>query len=106
MAKAVTLTNGRTWATRTAAIDHFTEMLSRYKHKEVLQPGADHEDLLALLYYYDRTLDPNASTKVGAGVAYFAKGLAHGEGFTSACFHVHRLDGSFDDFSFIKAIRS
>lgn len=106
MVKPVVLPNGRKWPTRTAAIDYFTEMLARYKLDETVHPGSDHDDLLALLQHYDRVLSPNALTKIGVGVSHFAKGQARGEGFTSACFFVHRVDGSFDDFSYIKAIRS
>lgn len=106
MAKPVILPNGRQWPTRTIAIEHFTQMLGRYSLDESVPPGADYDDLIALLRHYDRDVVSGAPTKIGAGVDRFAKGQKRGEGFTTECFFVHRVDGSFDDFSFIKAIRS
>lgn len=104
--KPFTLPNGKSWSSRQEAIDHFKEMLGRYNVDETIPPGADHDDLHALLSHYDRVIPPGADTKIGAGVQCFTKGQMRAEGFTTACFFVHRIDGSCDDFSFIKAVRS
>lgn len=104
--KPFTLPNGRCWPSRQEAIAHFSEMLSRYDLDETVSPGPDHDDLLALLAHYDRDVPMGKETKLGVGVERFAKGQKRGEGFTTPCFVVHRLDGSSDDFSFFKAIRS
>jgi hypothetical protein len=106
VAKPIALVNGRQWRTRTAAHAHFKEMLGRYKLDDVVPQGNDHEDLLALLKHYDRDVGPGQPTKIGAGVEYFSKGQARGEGFTNECFFVHRIDNTFDDFSCIKAVNS
>jgi hypothetical protein len=104
--KPVTLPSGRHWKTRTLALEHFKAMLSRYELDESILPGADHDDLLALLQYYDRELPPGAPTKLGAGVERFSKGRAGGDGYSTVCFFVHRVDGTADDFSYIRAINS
>ena len=104
--KPFSLANGSSWSTRQEAIAHFTEMLGRYKVDETVPQGTDHDDLLALLQHYDRDVPQGQETKIGIGVERFAKGQCRGEGFTRPCFFVHRADGSSDDFSFIKAVRS
>lgn len=106
MAKPLTLANGRQWSTRAAALAHFKDMLARHKLDEVVAKGTDHDDLLALLQHYDRDLTPRQPTKIGAGVDYFSKGQARGEGFTNECFFVHRVDDTLDNFSCIKAVNS
>lgn len=104
--KPFTLPNGKSWSSRQEAIDHFTQMLARYNLDQTVPAGPDHDDLLALLTHYDRDVPAGMDTKVGIGVECFAKGQRRGEGFTTPCFFVHRRDGSSDDFSFIKAVRS
>ena len=106
MAKPISLANGRQWRTRSAAQAHFKDMLARYRLDEVVPQGSDHDDLLALLLHYDREVPLGQSTKIGVGVDYFSKGQARGEGYTNECFFVHRVDGTFDDFSCNKAVTS
>ena len=104
--KPFSLPNGRAWSSREEAIAHFTQMLARYDLDESIPPGADHDDLMALLKHYDRDVPAAGETKIGAGVERFTKGQKRGVGFTTPCFFVHRIDASSGDFSFIKAVRS
>lgn len=67
MAKSVTLKQcGRHWDTQGKAIDHFVDMLNHYKRKQAVPPGSDHNELLALLEFYDTN-----GTKRGCGVSSF-----------------------------------
>lgn len=104
--KPFMLPNGRSWSSRQEAIAHFTEMLGRYSLDQTVTSASDFDDLVALLKHYDRDVPASRETKLGPGVERFAKGHKRGDGFTTVCFFVHRIDGSFDDFSFIKAVRS
>src|SRR5947208_12698570 len=56
MAKAVTLSNGRTWKTQGVALEHFKQMLARYADEGTVEDRDDHEDLVALLVRYDETI--------------------------------------------------
>jgi len=104
MAKAVKLANGKSWRTRTAAIEHFREMLKKYRPGQTIDDAADHDDLAALLHRYDGALPPGSPTKRGSGISHFSKQLNMGEGWTSLGFHVHRVDGTSDDFSIRHAV--
>ena len=106
MAKPVKLAHGREWQTRTAARAHFKDILSRYNVGDEVPQGADHDDLGGLLLHYDRMLAPGSATKTGAGILHFSKGRAGGEGYSTECFFVHRIDGTVEDFSYIHAINS
>lgn len=105
MAKPVQLTNGSSWPTQTAAKAHFKEVLNRHVDGQRVTDPAHHSDLLALLEAYDRDVPPNIR-KCGAGVDYFfrERDQEH-NGFTS-CFHVQRTDGSFIDFSYLRAVET
>lgn len=105
MTKSVRLPNGRYWRTQGEAMDHFKEMLSRTVLGERVTDVDDHADLAALLQIYDSALPPGASTKAGAGIAFFSKQRNRGEGWSSDGFHVHRADGSEIDFSYKEAVR-
>ncbi len=104
MAKPVTLHNGRHWATRSAALQFFKDMLARYEIGETITSAEDQADLHALLLRYDAAPRPSEQGKVGVGISHFSKQLAVGEGYATPCFYVHRKDGTIDDFSYRRAI--
>lgn len=104
MAKPVQLPNGRHWRTQTEALKHFKEMLGRHERGDRIEDPQDHADLESLLQRYDGLLPSGAVTKCGAGVSHFSKELNVGEGWVSDGFHVHRVDGTSIDFSYIDAV--
>jgi hypothetical protein len=104
MAKPVTLTNGREWPTRGGALQFFKDMLGRYEVGDTVDSSEDHADLLALLVRYDAVLPPGEQGKIGVGVDHFSKQWASAEGYATACFYVHRHDGTMEDFSYKRAI--
>ena len=106
MAKPVTLSNGRKWKTRTAALDHFRKMLGRYGDGDRVSSPADDSDLRALVALYDSVLPAGAPTKGGAGISHFTRELNTGDGWATSGFHVHRTDGSSIDFSFVHAVQT
>ena len=104
MAKIVTLTNGRSWSTQKAAIEHFKLMLARYEDDEVVNDFKDHDDLLALLVRYDM-FEPSEQSKIGSGIERFERRLNRGEGFSTSGFWAVRPDGAETDFSYITAVK-
>ncbi len=105
-AKPVTLSNGKTWPTQKEASAHFKQMLARYQTGAVVDSRSDHDDLVALVTAYDRALTQNEESKSGSGIKHFSRERNYDEGWSTDGFHVHRIDGSSIDFSYIKAIRS
>jgi hypothetical protein len=106
MAKEVRLSNGKVWRTRKDATVHFRDMLSRYKDGENIANPSDDSDLRSLLELYDSVLPPGAKTKAGAGIASFSRERNSGDTWSTPGFHVHRVDGSSEDFSFYRAVQS
>lgn len=106
MPKPVSLENGRKWSTKTTALAHFKEMLAKYSVGDVISDPSDHDDLEALLKLYDSVLPPGAPRKIGLGVHHFSKERNFGAGWITEGFHVHRTDGTSDDFSYIDAVRT
>ncbi|TWI44618.1 uncharacterized protein DUF3223 [Pseudomonas duriflava] len=104
MAKAITLSNGRTWKTQKDALAHFKAMLDRYDNQDVIDTRADHEDLVVLLERYDEAITDGPS-KTGTGIDYFTRTLNNFKGFATAGFWVHREDGTATDFSYISAVK-
>ncbi|MDO9095749.1 MAG: DUF3223 domain-containing protein [Rubrivivax sp.] len=104
MAKPVQLPNGRQWRTQTEALRHFKEMLGRHGRGDRVSDAQDHADLVALLQRYDALLPLGAETKCGSGISHFSKELNVGEGWVSDGFHVHHVDGTSIDFSYIDAV--
>lgn len=101
MAKSVTLKQcGRHWDTQSKAIAHYVEMLNRYKRKQAVQYGSDHNDLLALLEIYDTD-----GKKCGCGVSSFFLDADRDHPGNTNCFYVLRADGSSEDFSVYQAVR-
>lgn len=104
MAKPVQLSNGRSWRTQTEALKHFKDMLGRHGRGHRVESDSDHSDLEALLLRYDALLTAGADTKAGAGISHFSKELNVGDGWVSDGFHVHRVDATSIDFSYIDAV--
>lgn len=100
----VQLPNGRYWAKKGDAANHFREMLGRYSVGERVQNSADHSDLSALLDVYDKTVAPGEPTKSGSGIAYFEKRLDSDHPGQTQCFFVVRTDGTSIDFSLRRAL--
>lgn len=101
--KPVSLSNGRSWPSRGAAIDHFRELRDRYPIGATVSDPADHDDLVALLRRYD-TCGLDGPSKIGVGVDRFETRLNITNGGKNVGFWVVRLDGSETDFSFIRAV--
>ena len=104
MAKSITLPNGKTWPTQTAALAHFKDLLGRYEDGETVNSFEDHDDLVALLERYDQ-LELGGPDKIGAGVGHFERRRNRGEGYTSPGFWAIRTDGTETDFSCPKTVR-
>lgn len=104
MAKPVKLSNGRHWRTQREALAHFKQMLGRHARGDRVAEPQDHNDLQSLLQRYDALLPSGSDTKAGAGVSHFSKELNVGDGWVSDGFHVHRVDGTSIDFSYIDAV--
>jgi hypothetical protein len=56
MAVAITLSNGRTWRMKAAALSHFKATLAHYADGNVAEDRNDHDDLVALLEPYDEAI--------------------------------------------------
>ena len=106
MAKSVQLGNGRNWVTQTEAKHHFKQMLSRYSNGERVLNKDDHSDLLALLEIYDREIQSIGKTKIGCGVELFLRDRDADHPGNTACFFIHRIDGTKVDFSYLRAVES
>jgi hypothetical protein len=104
-AKPVMLSN-KTWPTQKLALAHFGEVLAKYRTGEVVDAPADHDDLDALVTTYDRSLAANGESKRGAGVKHLSRERNFESGWSTDGFHVHRMDGTSIDVSYIKAIQS
>jgi len=72
MAIAITLSNGRTWRTKAAALSHFKAMLARHTDGAVVEDSNDHEDLVALPERYDEAITDGPS-KTGMGIDHFTR---------------------------------
>lgn len=104
MAKSVTLQNGKTWSTQTAALQHFKSVLARYNDGDVITGSEDHDDLLALLVRYDM-LKVSEQSKLGTGIERFERRVNRSEGYSSSGFWAVRVDGTETDFSYISAVK-
>lgn len=104
MAKVITLTNGKSWQTQTAALEHFKMMLARYGDGDVIDNSLDRNDLLALVKRYDMT-ELSGQSKLGAGVERFERRLNQGDGYSTSGFWIVRVDGTETDFSYITAVK-
>jgi hypothetical protein len=103
MAIAITLSNGRTWRTKAAALSHFKAMLARHTDGAVVEDRNDHEDLVALLERYDEAITDGPS-KTGMGIDHFTRIRNNFNGYSTPSFWVHRTDGTATDFSYISGV--
>jgi len=101
----VGLSNGRHWEKRGDALAHFKLMLNRYRNGQVVNDPADHSDLVALVTAYEKTISDKTKSKVGPGIKHFSRESNLLDGYPTDGFHVHRVDGSSIDFSYIKAVQ-
>jgi hypothetical protein len=83
------------FATQQAALAHYQEILHRVRVFEAFQ-GNDLADAIALLMNH-----PSAVEKIGPGIKQLYVGLSK---YGERCFHVKRIDGSMEDFSYRKCI--
>lgn len=103
-AKTISLPNGRTWAKKGDAVDHYKAMLARYKDGSRVSDSADHSDLASLLAVYDSVLDIGEPTKAGVGVSHFERRKDQDHPGHTSCFFVVRTDGTSIDFSTRRAL--
>jgi hypothetical protein len=103
-AKVISLPNGRTWAKKGDAVDHYKAMLARYRDGTRVSDRADHDDLLSLLGVYDSVLTAGEPTKAGVGVSHFERRRDQEHPGHTSCFFVVRTDGTSIDFSTRRAL--
>jgi hypothetical protein len=103
MAIAITLSNGRIWKTKAAALTHYKAMLARYADGAVVEDRCDHDDLVALLERYDEAITDGPS-KTGVGIDHFTRTRNNFNGYSTPSFWVHRTDGTATDFSYISGV--
>lgn len=103
-AKIISLPNGRTWAKKGDAVDHYKAMLARYRDGSCVSDPVDHNDLASLLEVYDSVLDAGEPTKTGGGVSHFERRKDQDHPGNTSCFFVVRTDGTSIDFSTRRAL--
>lgn len=103
-AKSIDLPNGRRWAKKGDAVDHFKLMLRRYQDGERVTDPTDNADLLSLLEVYDSVVEDPRATKAGVGVAHFERRKDQDHPGNTSCFFVVRTDGTSIDFSTRRAL--
>lgn len=85
--------------TQTQAIAWFKTLLAQSLDGQQID-NPNHDRLIDLLKRH-----PDASQKIGCGVAYFFGAPAKEGGYSTRCFHLVRLDHSVTDFSYRTCIR-
>ena len=95
MARQPIVLNGIEFKFRKDAIEHFKNMLERYRNGQSIA-GDDRDMLLALLERH-----PEADKKIGCGVRRLYKDRTD---MPTSCFWIERTDGSRTDFSYRTAI--
>jgi hypothetical protein len=103
MAKPVKLSNGRSWATQTAAKAHFKAMLNKYADGQRVEDEGDHSDLGSLVEAYDRDVLMQ-NRKSGQGIDHFYRNRDQEHGGLTSCFYICRIDESTTDFSYLRAV--
>lgn len=86
----------RTFDTKDAAIEFIQGILYRYDLRVPIT-GNDHDFVMELLKKHSK-----AAEKIGMGVKHFTIEPAKGG---TRCFYLTRIDGSRDDFSFLKCLK-
>lgn len=100
---AITLTNGKTWASQKTAKAHFRDILHAYTNGGVVDDAGHHDDLVALVARFDAVL-PVQERKGSAGIARFERRLNTGTGFATPGFWLVRPNGEATDFSYLRAV--
>lgn len=95
MARQPVVLNGIEFKFQKDAIEHFKNMLERYRNGQTIA-GDDRDMLLALLERH-----PQADKKIGCGVKRLYKDRTD---MPTSCFWIERTDGSRTDFSYRTAI--
>lgn len=103
MAKPVKQSNGRHWRTQREARADLKAILGRHACGDRFAFPQDQNDLQPLPQRYDVLLPPGSDAKSGAGVSYFSKELNLGIEWASDSFHMCRVDGISNGFSYIDA---
>lgn len=101
--KPVVLSNGRKWASRDAALEHFRNLRDRYELETPIADPNDHDDLCALLDRFDSG-NSSGPSKIGCGISHFKTRENYANGGKTIGFWVVRTDLSETDFSFVKAV--
>jgi hypothetical protein len=97
MPKKSLIISGKTFDSRTSAIEYFRSMLNRHAADQVVNQS-DSADLAALLLRH-----PEATEKIGVGIDHFEVRVP--PQFGGLCFWIVRTDGSATDFSFMTCVR-
>lgn len=100
---AITLTNGKTWTSQTAAKAYFKAILHAYPNGTVVTDPGHHDDLVALVVRFAAVL-PVAEQKGSAGIARFERRLNTGSGFATPRFWLVRPNGEATDFNYLRAV--
>ena len=96
MGKKISIEIGEnTFETKKEALAFYKEILNSYKPGDQLN-DEDFELIFDLLKKH-----PNAKEKIGEGVEKIA---VERDEYTTQCFHIHRIDKSIENFSYIKCI--
>ncbi|MEG4291499.1 DCL family protein [Microcoleus sp. C2C3] len=95
MARQPIVLNGIEFKSQKDAIEHFKNMLDRYRNGQTIA-GDDRDMLLALLERH-----PQADKKIGCGVKRLYKDRTD---MPTSCFWIERTDCSRTDFSYLSAI--
>jgi len=105
MAKPVEI-GSRSFRTQKSALEHYKEILHRYRDGERVADPSDHADLVALIERYDPILEEVGEPAKGGGqIGHFERRLNTGTGWSSPGFWVVRQDGNATDFSYIYAVK-
>ena len=104
MTKSITLPNGKSWTTQTAALEHFKRMLHRYKNGATIDQVEDHDDLLALVERFDQA-NGDDRNKIGAGISHFERRVNSSHGYATPGFWLVRIDHTETDFSYVRSVK-
>lgn len=100
----ITLPNGKSFKKKGEAQAYFKAMLNNYAIGAMISDSTDFNDLCALLAAYDAALPNGEPSKAGIGVSHFERRMDMDHPGHTTCFFVIRKDGTFIDFSYLKAI--
>lgn len=94
MAKPIEI-GSRSFKTQKSALDHYKQILHRYRDGERVADPSDHADLVSLIEQYDPILEEDGEPAKGCGqIGYFERRLNTGTGWSNSGFWVVRQDGT------------